>query len=273
VISKIFCRLKCEGPSFTEVSTANWYRFPTPFIFIGKWSFLKVTWPGSVSVLYQSTRDSHVPRPGVHPSTPVKCYSNSLLIAIWNLYIAYLNCSTWLSECMCLLTSLGFRSNITCKSATCKSACLNHVGVTNVERLGQGHLHPLLEQPRQTCHCRDLNQRPPAPCTGGHSSNKLFKNLTLFAIQNLYMAPPVFIQDFPSTVVLPLSSRSVYHSCVDVGSKYPCFLPEDHSEIFQSFISCRGHHYGEIRPKFSPSSDKAIVIDISYCYRHQILFQ
>ena len=38
----------------------------------------------------------------------------------------------------------------------------NHVGVTTIERPDQGHLYPLGE-PRDTCHSRGANLRPPAP--------------------------------------------------------------------------------------------------------------
>ena len=39
---------------------------------------------------------------------------------------------------------------------------INHVGVTTIERPDQGHLYPLGE-PRDTCHSRGANLRPPAP--------------------------------------------------------------------------------------------------------------
>jgi hypothetical protein len=39
---------------------------------------------------------------------------------------------------------------ISIKSFTCKSACLNHGGVTTMERLDQGYLHLILLHPRQT---------------------------------------------------------------------------------------------------------------------------
>ena len=44
-----------------------------------------------------------------------------------------------------------------------------HVGVTTMERLDQGHLHPKLEVPRLTSLGRELN------LGGEHSSKELFK--------------------------------------------------------------------------------------------------
>jgi hypothetical protein len=35
---------------------------------------------------------------------------------------------------------------------------LNHVGVTTMKRLDQGHLHPKLEVPRLTCPGRESNR-------------------------------------------------------------------------------------------------------------------
>ncbi len=42
---------------------------------------------------------------------------------------------------------------------------LENTGIKSytVERLDQGHLHPLLEHPRQTCRGRGAKLRPPAP--------------------------------------------------------------------------------------------------------------
>jgi hypothetical protein len=48
---------------------------------------------------------------------------------------------------------------------------------------------------------------------GEHSSKELLEQHTLFAIRNLYMAPPVYVQDSPTVVgTHRLSIRSVKHS-------------------------------------------------------------
>ncbi len=83
-------------------------------------------------------------------------------------------------QCMCYMnihdhtwTALGFRPNSTCKaserhlpaaktSGTYKSTYslsrrTDHVGITTMMRLDQGHWHPKLEVPRLTCLGRDLN--------------------------------------------------------------------------------------------------------------------
>ncbi len=53
-----------------------------------------------------------------------------------------------------------------------------------IERLDQGHLHPLLEHPRQTCPCWGLNEQPPAPLTG--TLAKSYLNSLIIANRNLY---------------------------------------------------------------------------------------
>jgi hypothetical protein len=94
------------------------------------------TWPRSSP---SSTRgpETDMSWPGL-----AKSYSNSLLIR--NIYrspwhdspqcLCYMNIRTW--------TSLGYRLNSTCKSSACSMpGKTNHVRVTTMERLDQGHLH------------------------------------------------------------------------------------------------------------------------------------
>jgi hypothetical protein len=62
-----------------------------------------------------------------------------------------------------------FDPNSTCKffppnnRVLASPRVLNHVGVTTMGRLDQGHLHPKLEVPRLTCSGRDSNPGLPRP--------------------------------------------------------------------------------------------------------------
>ncbi len=94
-------------------------------------------------------------------STLVKNYLNSILIAIQNIYMSqrhgsphctcYMNIHEhyWPNEQTWLLTS-G-----TCKSFCSISGKTDHVGVTTMKWIDQGHLHPLLMVLTLTCPSRE----------------------------------------------------------------------------------------------------------------------
>ncbi len=112
-------------------------------------------------------------------------------------------------QCMCYMnlhehtwTALGYKPNSTCKalakhlpaaktSGTCKSAYslssrTEHVRVTTMKSLNQGHLHPKLEVPRLTCPSRDGTQ---ASALGGiHSRKDPFKQLVDSYLEQLHMS-------------------------------------------------------------------------------------
>ncbi len=64
------------------------------------------------------------------------------------------------------------------QACTCKPACLNHVGVTTMERLDQGHLHSSIKH-LETDMSR-LGIEPLTSCTaGGRSAKELLQQFTL----------------------------------------------------------------------------------------------
>ncbi len=96
-------------------------------------------------------------------------------------------------------TALGRRRNSTCKasakhlpaaktSGTCKSAHslsikTDHVGVTTLKRLDQGHLHPKLEVP-----CPRPGVEPGPPRWEASTLEKSYWNSLLIAIWHLHMS-------------------------------------------------------------------------------------
>ncbi len=66
-----------------------------------------------------------------------------------------------------------------------QSACLNHDGVTTMERLDQGHLRPLLVHPRQTFHGQVRIEPPTFSTAGGHYSKDLPVSRQLTQLINL----------------------------------------------------------------------------------------
>ncbi len=108
---------------------------------------------------------------GKEASTLEKSHSNSLYnVQLVNGYSEHLHLSLRHGSTQCMnihehtWTVLGCRPNSTCKadgllpSWRPASPCVsNHVGVTTMERLDQGHLHPKLEVPGLTCLGRESN--------------------------------------------------------------------------------------------------------------------
>jgi hypothetical protein len=126
----------------------------------------------------------------------LKSYLDSLLLAIRNLYLGRNGRPPQGSPSACVyMDSTGCKPNSPCKALgfipfqgprlhTLQVRVFsNHVGVTTVKRPDQGHLYPLGE-PRDTCHSRGANLRPPAP-----QARTLPKELSrqLIAIRNLYL--------------------------------------------------------------------------------------
>ncbi len=101
-------------------------------------------------------------------------------------------------QCMCYLNthklhlgriSLAWHSPWMSTTGTCKSACsmsgqTDHVWVTTMERLDQGHLHPLLEHPRLTHAWPGIECRPPRWEVSTLAMS--YSNSLLIAIQNIY---------------------------------------------------------------------------------------
>ncbi len=101
-----------------------------------------------------------------------------------------------LSACGYIIGDLECRPNSTCKlfnpeltSDTCKSTFslsskTDHVGVTNLERLDQGHLHPKLEVP-------DMSRTgiEPGLLRWEAALAKSYSNCVLIASEHLHMSP------------------------------------------------------------------------------------
>ncbi len=70
----------------------------------------------------------------------------------------------------------------------CQACNTDHVRVTTLERLDQGHLHPKLEVPRLACLSRELKYRA-SEVGGKHSSKELFEQLVNSYSEHLHMNP------------------------------------------------------------------------------------
>jgi hypothetical protein len=137
-------------------------------------------------------------RPGKEPrplrweaSTVANSYSNSVSIALRNIYMSPRHGSP---QCMWLhehtKAALGCRPNSTRKPVNPEywhhllSSKTDHVGVTTMERLDQGRLHPILDVPKLTCLGWDWTQ--PQGWVGGKYSSKSYSNSVLIAIRYIY---------------------------------------------------------------------------------------
>ncbi len=78
---------------------------------------------------------------------------------------------------------------MTDKHSYCRLDGTNQVGKSYVNVYEQGHLHLLLEHPRQTCHSAGI--RTPTACTAGALA-KSYSNSLLITIRNIHVRPPQY---------------------------------------------------------------------------------
>ncbi len=86
----------------------------------------------------------------------------------------------------------------------------DHVGVTTMDRLDQGHLHPLLEQPKTDMSQPGIERRPPQRESSTIYIAKSYSNSLLIA-RCIYMSPrqsEVMAPEEPSVCGFPESRLS-----------------------------------------------------------------
>ncbi len=88
-------------------------------------------------------------------------------------------------------TLIALPSDASWISGTCKSVCLNHVGVPTTKRLDQGHLHPKLEVPGTDISWPGIEPRPP-PRWEASTLEKSISNSLYCSYYYLYMAAPAY---------------------------------------------------------------------------------
>ncbi len=118
------------------------------------------------------------------------CYSELLQGCLWpSNIIKYwerqLKCRLIVNKLLASFTRIALASDAPWSSGTCKPVCLNHVRVTTLEWLDQGHLDPSVKQRKKYMFLPGFE--PSIPCTAGERCSKvLSRELILISIQNLY---------------------------------------------------------------------------------------
>jgi hypothetical protein len=105
----------------------------------------------------------------------------------------------------------------------------DHVGVTIMDRLGQGHLPPLLEVPRLTCPSRESN--PDLRVSGEHSSKDQFERPGSY-LKHLHELTTHLNIYIYSIIINIYRNSDIKLSCSEEGSlkilKYTFFLCTRH---------------------------------------------
>jgi hypothetical protein len=114
------------------------------------------TWPRSSTYSTRAPDEADLTWPGFEPTSFCTAGKHSSKELLQQLMLLIFGSSTWLPQCMALMHSTRSKtSNSTYKWHTLNiRICLNHVGVYTMEKLDQGHLLTLREQPRQKCPAR-----------------------------------------------------------------------------------------------------------------------